>query len=109
MLYVQNLVEEFTYVEAKSDPLVLRYAFRIFSFQEPAFRRISEFQLVTVISGLIGRYSRPDFRYFKMSQADQLVFDLLTFGFQLEMIGKRLPFAPSAYSEMLAERLEAIL
>ena len=44
-----------------------------------------------------------------MANADQLVFHLLTLGFQLHFIRKRLPSAPAANAEMLAERLQTVL
>ena len=44
-----------------------------------------------------------------MSDADQLVPDLLLFGFQLHIVRQWLPAASSAYSEVLAERLKPVL
>ena len=43
-----------------------------------------------------------------MAYAHKLVIDLLLLGFELQLVGERLPFASSAYAEMLAERFEAV-
>ena len=43
-----------------------------------------------------------------MAEPDQLVPDLLSLGLELHGIGERLPSAPSAESEMRAERLETV-
>ena len=44
-----------------------------------------------------------------MTYADQLVVNLLLLGLKLHLIGKWLPFASSAYTEMLAEWFETML
>ena len=43
-----------------------------------------------------------------MTYANELVFNLLAFCFQLHVIWERLPLATSAYSEMLAERFKSV-
>ena len=44
-----------------------------------------------------------------MADTHQLVFHLLTLGFQLHGIGQRLPPAPATDAKMLAERLQPML
>ena len=44
-----------------------------------------------------------------MADSHQLVFHLLPLGFQLHLIGKRLPSATATDAKMLAERLQTML
>ena len=44
-----------------------------------------------------------------MAYADELVVDLLLLCLELHFVWKRLPFASSTYTEMLAEGLETVL
>ena len=106
--YVQDLVEEFAYVEAETDSFFRRKRLGILAVEEPAFRGEGKFELVAVESGPVGGDDGGDGRYLEMAYAHQLVIDLLLFCLKLHFVGKRLPAASSAYSEMPAERFQPV-
>ena len=109
MLDIQNLVEESSYMETESAAFFRTQAFGVLVSVDPSFGGECEFQLVAVVSRIVGRYYRRNLRYAEMSYPYELVIYLLLFGLELHFVGEMLPFAASAYSEMLAERLHSLL
>ena len=76
--------------------------------EDPSALGECEFKLVPVILCLVGRNDRGYLGNIQMAYAYKLVIYLLLLGLKLHLIRKRLPFASSAYSEMLAERLQTM-
>ena len=109
MLDIQNFVEESSYMETESAAFFRTQAFRILVSVDPPFGGECEFQLVAVVSRVVRRDYRRNLRYAEMSYPHELVIYLLLFGLELHFVGEMLPFAASAYSEMLAERLRSLL
>ena len=95
-------------MEAQSELLFGRQAFRILLRHDPAFVGGREFQLVAVEFSLVGGQYGADGRQLEMSYPRKLVEDLLLLGLQLDAVGEQLPPAASAESEMFAERLETV-
>ena len=106
---VEDLIEESSHMEAESVFFLLCKDFGILVVKDPATLRESEFQLVTVICGLVRRHDRRDFRYVEMADAHKLVVNLLLLSLKLNLIWKRLPLAASTDAEMLAERFQTML
>ena len=108
MLDVENLVEETAYMEAEAIFLLVSQHVCILVVEDPAALRESELELVAVVCGLVRRDDRRYFRNVKMTDADELIINLLLLGLKLHFVWKRLPFATSTNSEMLAERLKTM-
>ena len=108
VLDVKDLVEEATDMESKTVFLLLRKCLSIFVFEDPTALRECELEFVTIICCLIGPKNRSDFRNIKMTDAYKLIIDLLLLCLKLHLVWKWLPFATSAYSKVLAERLQAM-
>ena len=108
MFYVQDLVEKAAYVETKPEPLLFAEVPGLFLGEYPTPVGSCEFQFVAVFADLVRAYGRADLRHFEMADPHKLVIDLLSLCLQLHLIGKYLPFASSAHSEMTAERLKPV-
>ena len=109
MLDIQDFVEESSYMETESAAFLGTEFLGILIAVNPSFGRECEFQLVAVVSRVVRRDYRRNLRYAEMSYPYELVIYLLLFGLELHFVGEMLPFAASAYSEMLAERLRSLL
>ena len=105
---IEDFVEKLSDMETQSHPVVFRNRFRVFAAENPPPVRGREFQFVPIVPGPFGRKGGTDFGNVQMTDPDQLVVDLLPFGFQLHFIRKGLPTAASADAEMLAERVEPV-
>ena len=67
-----------------------------------------KFEFITIETSLFRRKCRKNLRHIKMSYANQLVINLLTFCFELHRIGERLPLAAATDAKMLAKRLQPV-
>ena len=103
LLNVEDLVKKAAYVESKAQTVRVAERGPVFAGKQPAAVREGVFQLVAVVVGLFGAQDGGDFRQFQVSDAGQLVHDLLLLEGDLAVVGECLPGTAATDAEVPAE------